>query len=394
MVNRRELYCTPQEQEDILRDLSQLVEVCSVTGQEKDLALILVEKLKNAGFDQVETQEVETGRLNVVAFLKGGKPGPRILFTGHMDTVPAGEGWTLAPFAPTVRDGRLYGRGALDMKSGIAAVLSLSRFAAAHRESLQGEVLIAFVVDEEAFSIGVDRLIQSGLCADFGIAAEPEYNPMIIGAAGKILIRVEITGKAAHGSQPELGINAIEDGARFLAALQQCHISAHPDIPSAPYVTLQIEGGFKKYSIVVPERCTILLNKHTVPGESQDHVLNQLKSVVESLHLASQFAFSVETPYYPSYDLGKRLPMLERVAAAYQTVTGESLQYGYGAGVSDSNRLVPLTGIPVVCLGARGGGLHAGDEWVELSSVYQMAEIYRRILFDNALPDLTNFFTN
>ena len=86
--------------------------------------------------------------------------------------------------------------------------------------------------------------------------------------------------------------------------------------------------------------------------------------------------------------------MLERIAAAYQTVTAEPLQYGYGAGVSDNNRLVPLTGIPVVCLGARGGGLHAGDEWVELASVYQMAEIYRRILFDDTLPELTKFFTN
>lgn len=387
MVNKTEFSCKAQEKAVILRDLVQMVGTCSVTGKEKELALLLAEKLKSTGLDRVETQEVEAGRLNVVASLKGAHPGPKILFTGHLDTVPAGGGWTLPPFNATVKDGRLYGRGALDMKSGIAAVLSLARFAAEHREDLRGELLIAFVVDEEAYSIGVDALIRSGLDVDFGIAAEPEYNPMIIGAAGKMLVQVDIVGKAAHGSQPELGINAVEDGARFLAALQECPIPTHPNIPSAPYVTLRMEGGFQEYSIVVPERCTILLNKHTVPGETREHVLKQLEQLVQTLQLKSQFTFSVQSPYYPAYDLGCELPVLERITAAFQSVTGQPLQYGYGAGVSDNNRLVPLTGIPVVCLGARGGGLHARDEWVELSSVYQMVEIYRRILFDTSLLD-------
>ena len=93
MVNKTEFSCKAQEKAVILRDLVQMVGTCSVTGKEKELALLLAEKLKSTGLDRVETQEVEAGRLNVVASLKGAHPGPKILFTGHLDTVPAGGGW-------------------------------------------------------------------------------------------------------------------------------------------------------------------------------------------------------------------------------------------------------------------------------------------------------------
>lgn len=209
--------------------LKKLIAIPSVTGNEHDIAIYIADYLRQCGVDSVELQPVEGKRLNVVAHLKGEKVGPVVLLTGHMDTVAPGEGWRTDPFKATERDGRIYGRGAADMKGGIAAILVAIRNAAAQREQMRGEAIIAFVCDEEAYSKGVDALIRSGIRADYGIAAEPEWDA-VIGAVGKMLIKVRVYGIAAHGSQPEKGINAVEEGAKFLAALDRLPLGQHPKL--------------------------------------------------------------------------------------------------------------------------------------------------------------------
>lgn len=209
--------------------LKKLIAIPSVTGNEHDIAIYIADYLRQCGVDSVELQPVEGNRLNVVAHLKGEKAGPVVLLTGHMDTVAPGEGWRTDPFKATERDGRIYGRGAADMKGGIAAILVAIRNAAAQREQMRGEAIIAFVCDEEAYSKGVDALIRSGIRADYGIAAEPEWDA-VIGAVGKMLIKVRVYGIAAHGSQPEKGINAVEEGAKFLAALDRLPLGQHPKL--------------------------------------------------------------------------------------------------------------------------------------------------------------------
>ena len=154
--------------------LKKLIAIPSVTGNEHDIAIYIADYLRQCGVDSVELQPVEGNRLNVVAHLKGEKAGPVVLLTGHMDTVAPGEGWRTDPFKATERDGRIYGRGAADMKGGIAAILVAIRNAAAQREQMRGEAIIAFVCDEEAYSKGVDVLIRSGIRAEYGNDAEPE----------------------------------------------------------------------------------------------------------------------------------------------------------------------------------------------------------------------------
>ncbi|WHH61267.1 M20/M25/M40 family metallo-hydrolase [Petroclostridium sp. X23] len=362
--------------------LRELIEIPSVSGNEGTIGNYIFESLQSFGVDSIIRQHVGPGRFNVVATLKGSKPGPRILLTGHMDTVPAGEGWDTDPFEAVVKDDRMYGRGALDMKGGIAAILNTVRIAAKHRDELPGELLIAFVPDEEAFSAGVNKFIESGVTADFGIAAEPEYKA-VIGSVGKMLIRAQVKGVAAHGCEPELGINAVEESAKFLSALGTIPLLTHPVMKEQPYVTLKIEGGFKEYSIVVPENCEFLINKHTVPAETKEYVLGELEKLVERLNVKAQFEFSIQEPYYPAFDLGDSNPYLSKLGDIYKEVIGTPMEMRYGTGVSDNNRLVPLTGIPVICLGAYGGGLHSKNEWVSISALHRMSLIYQKFIFNN-----------
>lgn len=369
------------DHEYVIDTLKKLVSIHSVTGNEEKIALYIKNELERLGADSAQLQQVTDNTYNVIASLKGGRPGRKLLFTGHMDTVPAGDGWEYDPFSATIEGDRLYGRGALDMKSGIAAVLGMVKYAVGHKEDLPGEIKIAFVADEEAYSKGVDKLIENGLDADFGIAAEPEYNPAIIGAVGKMLIKATAAGVSAHGSQPQNGINAVEDMSRFIAALEHIPIPTHQQIPSQPFVTLKIEGGFKEYSIVVPDSCCALINKHTTPAETSEYVLEHMRGLVDELNLKSKFTFRIQAPYYPAYDVGVNLPELEDLSEIFKRVTGSELQLGYCAGVCDNNRIVPLTGVSVVCLGANGGGLHAANEWASIISVLQISEIYRQLMF-------------
>ncbi len=364
----------------IEKTIRELIAIPSVSGNEDAIGNYLLKMFKSLGADEVSCQTVDSRRFNVVASLKGEKPGPRILFTGHIDTVPAGENWDSDPFAPLLVDGRMYGRGALDMKGGIAAALDLVRIAAKRKQDLPGELIFAFVPDEETFSAGVNRLIENGITADFGIAAEPE-SKAIVGSVGKMLIHVQVQGLAAHGCEPHLGINAIEEGSKFIAALGSIPLLKHQVLPEQPFVTLKAEGGFKEYSIVVPENYEFLINKHTVPGETEEFIINEMKKLVSRLDLKAKFSFTIKDPYYPSFDLGQDFPFLAKLGHAYQKITGKSMETRYGTGVSDNNRLVPLTGIPVVCLGGSGGGLHSRNEWVSMDSLYEMSKIYQEFIF-------------
>ena len=282
--------------------LKKLIAIPSVTGNEHDIAIYIADYLRQCGVDSVELQPVEGKRLNVVAHLKGEKVGPVVLLTGHMDTVAPGEGWRTDPFKATERDGRIYGRGAADMKGGIAAILVAIRNAAAQREQMRGEAIIAFVCDEEAYSKGVDALIRSGIRADYGIAAEPE------------------------------------EGAKFLAALDRLPLGQHPKLGCQQYVTLKMEGGFKEYGVVVPEYCEILINKHTVPSETRETVLRDMRELVERLGLRARFEFELQQPYYDAFDLAPDLKPFERVKNIFEEVTGRKMKSAYCSGVSDNNR--------------------------------------------------------
>lgn len=366
--------------------LKELIAIRSVTGEEDALSAYIAERLRSIGADTVRQQVVEGNRRNVIAEIKGALPGRTTLLTGHMDTVAVGEGWSVDPFCAVEREGRIYGRGASDMKAGIAVILHTAEICVQRRQFLRGKVVIVLVCDEEAYSKGVLRAIEEGIKADFGLAAEPEYTHAIIGSCGKILIRASVKGKAAHAADTKKGINAIAEMGCFLSVLDTLPLPQTEQMPPQPYVPLRISGGSEHYSMVIPDRCEALISKHTVPGETKACVLGALEELTQTLGLQASFRFTVEQPFYPSFLLDSALEGIRRLQKIYREVTGEELGLACSDGVSDNNHWSTKGGIPTICFGPMGGGLHEADEWVDIERLYKTLEIYVRFLLENCVP--------
>ena len=364
----------------VKEELKALIRIPSVTGGESAISQHIFARLKQIGADYVEKQVVEEGRYNIVARIQGASPGKRILLTGHMDTVAPGDGWTTKPFEPVERDGKIFGRGANDMKAGIAVIIQTAATVAAHRQQFSGTLEIAFVCDEEAYSKGMRRYMETNPTADFCIAAEPEFATMQIGACGKILIRACAHGQSAHAAQPEKGINAIEEMGRLLGSLQDIPLHSHPAMAGQPYVTLQASGGGKEYQLVVPDTCTARINKHIVPGETAETICEDLRNQVNRLGLQAEFTFETEDPFYPPYVVEETHPDVQKICQLYHQVTGETLRVGYADGVCDNNYLTAECGIPAVCFGPGGGGMHSADEWVSVEEMSVVMQVYVRYL--------------
>lgn len=362
--------------------LKNLIEIPSISGNEEEVARFIVKELESYGVDNVYLQEVEKGRYNVRGNFNGGKVGKTTLLTGHIDVVSPGSGWDTNPFKAVEKDGRIYGRGANDMKAGLAVMLTCLKEACCKKEIYPGNIEFAFVCDEEAYSIGANYLVSQGITADFGLSAEPEYDTAIVGAAGKTLIKVTVKGISAHAAHPNEGVNAIEEAGKFIKKYIEIETPTHEKIPAQPYVTLRIDGGIKEYSLIVPDSCEILINKHTVPGESREMVVQKLKDIENDLNLKSIFEFSVEKPYYPSYAIDEDNKHVKKLEELFFEVTGKALVLGYADGVSDNNIIVPQSGIPVICLGPSGGNMHAANEWVDVEKVENVLKIYLRYLFE------------
>lgn len=363
--------------------LKELIRIPSVTGNEKPLAEYIVGKLLEYGADEAYIQPVEADRCNVISKLVGGKPGRTILLTGHLDVVSPGEGWETDPFVPVEMNGRIYGRGSNDMQAGLAIIMECVRIAAENRDEYPGVIEVALLCDEEAYSAGAIEYVKHGSNAVFGLSAEPEFEMVEVGAAGKILISVLVEGRTTHAATPQLGINALEDAARFVSALDTIAIPQHEKIPGQPFVTLKLNGGIKEYSLVVPDRCELLINKHTVPGEDKEDVIASLECLVKKMGLRSVFTFKVERPFYPPFAVPEDNPFVQRLINIIETVSGREIGPGYGDGVCDCNYLVPKLGIPIVNYGPSGANMHGANEWVDIEKIATVLEVYLRFLFED-----------
>ena len=225
--------------------------------------------------------------------------------------------------------------------------------------------------------------MRSRIHADFGIAAEPEYHHAVIGSCGKVLIRAVAHGKAAHAAEAESGINAINEMSKFLSVLERVPLQTSEVMPAQPYITLRVRGGSNRYSMVVPDSCEALISKHTVPGETPEKIIVDLQSAVQREKLHASFEFAVEKPFYPSFLLNDNLEEICRLRHIFEEVTGEELKLVCSDGVSDNNHWSTIGGIPSVCFGPGGKGLHQSDEWVSTEQMENVLEVYLRFFLED-----------
>jgi len=347
---------------DILRDLIAIDSVNSslVSGGagEGEIAQYIATKLRAMRIDAV-IEEAAPGRPNVIAVIEGRSQGPSLMLCGHSDTVGV-EGMS-APFDPVERDGRMYGRGAQDMKGGLAAILGAAETLA--KDGLRaGSVIIAIVADEEFASIGAEALVREW-SADAAVVAEPTDLMIGIGHKGFEWVEVIAGGVAAHGSRAEDGVDAIAHMGRVLARLerldQSFHARPHPLLGRPSLHASLIHGG--RELSTYPDRCTLQLERRTVEGEPPGVSLAEAEAILEELRAedpkfrATARLMFTRSPYVTPEDhpLPRLLADAPRAAMSFWTDAA----------------ILGAAGISSVVFGPGGAGLHGIDEYVRIDEV-------------------------
>jgi acetylornithine deacetylase len=300
-------------------------------------------------------------RPSVIAIARGSGGGRSLLLNAHLDTV--GVGGMDAPFEPRIEDGRLYGRGAYDMKGALGAILD----AAARIENVRGDVIVTAVADEELASIGTAAVLEH-VHADAAIVVEPTELKLAIGHKGFVGFEIETQGVAAHGSRPHLGVDAIAKMGPVLVALKQLDErlqqgAQHPLVgPGSVHASL-IEGGqeFSSY----PARCLLSGERRTIPGQTTQQVEAELRILAGDAEL--RLTVSREP-----FEIASDEPFVQLVGR----ISGESEPVGVSFW-ADSG-LIAAAGIPTVLYGPIGEGAHAHIEWVDLDSVERVRDVVLR----------------
>ena len=262
--------------------LKKLVSVNSVNPDigggpgEAEIAAEIEGMLRSWGID-VHTQELPGNRTNVVGVLKGTGGGRSLMLSGHMDTVGV-KNMEIDPFKPLIRNGNLYGRGSCDMKGGLAGILAAARAIKESEFGLKGDLFVSGVADEEYVSVGTEKLVEE-FKTDGAIVGEPTRMGVGIAHMGYLWIDVETRGRAAHGSVPEKGHDAIADMAEIVHELGQTRSAlekkTHPLLGSPKIHTSTIEGG-AAWSLV-PDFCHLRVERRTLPGESTADGLREVR---------------------------------------------------------------------------------------------------------------------
>ena len=379
--------------DDVLRHLDDrytvqlsedMIAIPSVTGDEEALALYINDKLEGYGME-TELNYVAPGRPNVHGVIKGSKPGKRLDYNSHTDTVPAGDDWLTDPFKAVIIDGKLYGRGACDMKTGIACSLNMLKAIVDSGVEFKGELSFSGVVDQEATDIGAWAMMKQekwrsldGVVLMYSYCGD-ETKPIPLGLTGKVLYNINVKGKAAHGFRPHLGVNAVEDAARIITNLDKLKLKEHPDFGMGTVCTLKTEGGYKKYSVVVPESARFEVNRLLVPGETIKYTIDDMKSLVDSLSLKSEVDVGVKPPKYEPYTSSRDEPLMKILHEAYETVMGRKPLYEHAYGITNANIFQGEQGIPCIHIGPQRGGAHQPNEHVKLEWLPPVSEMYTRI---------------
>ena len=335
---------------------------------EAEIAELAAGWLRSWGFD-VELVDAAPGRPSVLARLERGG-GRSLILNGHLDTVGV-EGMMIDPFDPVIRDGRLLGRGSADMKGGVAAALAAARDAAAR--GFGGTLIVALTADEEEAGRGARRLVEEGLSADGAVVCEPTGLDVMPAHKGFTWIELAFRGRAAHGSRPDRGVDAIRHAGLFLARLGEIEATLaqrtpHPLLGHGSVHAGTIRGGTAPS--VYPESCTLTLERRTLPGEGAgafrtevEFALGQLRSEVPSLDTSLEV-----TLHRNGAEIPEDHPLVVAVRAAAGDAGVEAAVAGMTAWVEAAT--CAEAGIPALCFGpGRIDAAHSADESVAVAEI-------------------------
>lgn len=340
---------------------------------EQETAALVAEWLDSWGLDTRIT-EISPNRFNVVGKLEG--EGPTLLLNGHLDTVGV-SGMTIPPFDAKIEGGRIWGRGSCDMKAGLAAILAATKRLT--EEGPRPNLIVAMTADEEHASLGMYALADSSPSADLAIVTEPTRLAVMPAHKGFLWVRAVFMGRAAHGSRPDLGIDAIRHAALYVSALddygeQLTSRPAHPLLKHGSVHAGTIQGG--SAASVYPDACEVVLERRTMPGERPEEVVQEFQRILDELSeregdLSASLEQMLERP-------GTEVPEDSRLV---QGLLKAGQEHGIPPAVEGMTAWVDAAllneiGIPAVCYGPGDiAQAHSADEWVELAQIEKCADV-------------------
>jgi acetylornithine deacetylase/succinyl-diaminopimelate desuccinylase family protein len=353
-------------------------------GGEEQAAAYLAKACEAVGLT-VDLEPVLPGRPNLYASL-GPADGGGILVLGHTDTVPAGDGWTYEPFGATVESGRLFGRGAADMKGGLAAAVAAMAALARTSVPLRERVMLAAVIDEEEHGQGVRAFLARRPSARCALVAEPTDLDTVIACRGNCYVEIEVEGRAAHAGTAELGRNAIYGAARAVEAIRRLDdglaAHRHPLLGRAAWSVGTIHGGTA--TAVVPAACSVSVDRRLLPGQTGEQALSEVEGALERLALedADLRAKAELLMEIPSFELASDDPLVHVVHRASVEAGAPERPLGGWTAACDGGYIMRDAGIPAIVLGPGSVAeqAHKPDESIDLSEVVLAARIYALVM--------------
>jgi acetylornithine deacetylase len=373
----------------LLRTLTDLVRINSINptlvpggAGEAEIARYVAGSLGSIGLE-VKTVEPEAGRPSVLGTLRGDHHGRSLMLNAHYDTVGV-EGMP-EPFSAAVRDGKLYGRGAYDMKGSLAACMTTAKALQDSRALGSGSVVVAAVADEEYGSIGTASVIRE-IKVDGAIVTEPTALDICLAHKGYLWIEVETLGRAAHGSRFEEGVDANMLMGRFLAALDglEKELRSRPGHalvgpPSLHAAIITGGSGLSTYAA----SCKLQIERRSVPGETEAQAVGEIQQIADRLAAADPTFHATVTPFFvrEPFEVSPGARIVGMVERATQQVLGRKVRQ-FGDTPWMDSALLAAAGVETVVIGPRGAGAHAAEEWVDVETVAQLAEILAHAAVD------------
>lgn len=376
--------------DDMLVQLTQdLVRIRTINppGDEAKAATFVADWMKQNDLAAELVSHAEDGRASVVGGLDGQGERRAVLFSGHLDTVPAGDNWERKVLAADIDDGKIWGLGTTDMKAGVAAMLVAMRAVKRSGATLKGNLLFAGTAGEEVESMGARELVREQKLDDVGfmVIGEPTANRVITAEKGVLWLELQAKGQTAHGSMPHLGVNAIAHMSRLLEALQAEDIpyEAHPLLGDFTMNIATIEGGVK--TNVVPDACRVTIDTRTVIGQDHQQILDTVRQLIDrlcaddpSLHIEVR-SINERVPLDIPFDD----PYVQTFVRQRDLVTSDASVPTAATFATDGSVFVPAYDAPMVICGP---GLpekaHQPNEYVEISRLVESARIYTLAALD------------
>ena len=382
-------------------DLAQdMVRIPSFKTEESDLARFLADFLGSRGYD-VDLQEVDPGRFQTIATLKGAGGGKSLMLNGHIDMDPLAMGWNRDPWTPSVEGNRIFGGGIRNMKAGVASMITAAEAIRLSGTKLKGDLVLACVVGELQGGVGTSHLVKNGPLADMAVVPEPFGSENVVTVhAGVLEMAVHVLGNSRHISRKEEAVDAIANMCKAVPAIGNVDFTYEPraDLPGLPRINVGaiIGGRGRDYDLrgpnFVSDFCTVIVDVRYLPGMTSQSVKADIQRALDAIAAADpDFRFEIEMPPDPKhkvfrvvmepFDLPRDEYILQSVLRHYRTVTGGEpeglgavLPYSY---TGDDTCHLWQAGVPCLLFGP-GGGSESDtipDEYIRISDMEEVAKV-------------------